>query len=492
MIDPETRLFCPLAQSLEGDREQLRLNALAKLGALESNGVLVFDEAVQTAAHFLDIPICILGFFDRDRHWFKASVGLSRIGLMNELVTTRQLPRQESFCTQVLENQQAFRLDDVLAHPDFANRLLAQRYGIRAYLGVPLISSEGYCLGTLAVMDTNPHTFATKDINFLELVARWCMSEFERNFLLHQLDEHLADLASPNGDRRASTVSLTTLQSTKTALIAQMTQELCTPLTSILGMASVLTREIYGPLTEKQREYTNIVHTSSQQLLALVNEVLELGGLDDRSDQLNLTLTDIEMLCQQILVALDRVAQRREQQIQLTVEPGSRLWLLDKDKVRQILYQSLFNVIHSSSPNSTIRLHASRRQNQLSLSFWASHPWLGEGLSQAEIYTHQRLIQSAPSLDLASSAIVGWREWDADITPFPQAEAVVSIDTSTDSDCPKSSSSRQSLGLLLSHHLAELHNGSLSIQGSSEVGYRYVLRLPYLTEPCSHPSNSDT
>jgi hypothetical protein len=222
----------------------------------------------------------------------------------------------------------------------------------------------------------------------------------------------------------------------------------------------------------------------------MVNEVLELGGLDDSSDRLNLTLTDIEMLCQQILAALDRVAQHREQQMRLTVEPGLRLWLLDKDKVRQIFYHLLFNVIHSSSTNSTIRLHVSRRHNQLSLSLWTTHPWLGEGLPQAEVYAHRMLLQAASSCDLTSPAIASsWQEWDISVTPASTVEAVVSINASPDSDCPKSSSSRQSLGLLLSHHLTKLHNGSLSIQGSSEVGYRYVISLPYLTESYNHFNN---
>jgi signal transduction histidine kinase len=46
--------------------------------------------------------------------------------------------------------------------------------------------------------------------------------------------------------------------------MSQLTQDMRNPLTTITGMASMLSREIYGTLTPKQREYADIVHTSSK------------------------------------------------------------------------------------------------------------------------------------------------------------------------------------------------------------------------------------
>lgn len=485
MINPENRLFCldraNLEPAIDSQREHERLTILSEFELLQPSGVLVFDEATQTAAHFLETPICILGFLDRDRHWFKSAIGLSRIGLMNELVTSRQLLRGESFCTQVVNSCQVFMLNDVVADPVFANSLLAQRYGIRAYLGVPMVSSSGHCLGSLAVMDLSPREFTAKEISFLELAARWSMSEFERNHLLQQSQTNQS--ATSVGDRSQSLISATTTQSIKTALTAQMAQELCTPLTSILGMASVLTREIYGPLTDKQKEYIGIVHASSQHLLAVVNEVLELGGLDDGRDGLNLTCVDIEMLCQQALALLDRVAQHRQQQIRLTMEPGLRVWLLDKDKVRQILYHLVFNVIHSSSTESQIRVHISRRQGCLNLTLWTSHPWLGDGLPQAEIHANRLLTQPQASLSSDENSIASsWQTWEMQAIASNSIDAVA-IEALTKSNLPKLNSSRQGLGLLLSHHLTVMHGGSISIQGSAEAGYRYVISLPQRSEP---------
>ncbi|GAB4444806.1 MAG: hypothetical protein OHK0035_38880 [Cyanobacteria bacterium J069] len=434
---------------------------------MDAESVPVFEEATQTAAHLLDARICVLGLMDRHRQWFKSAVGLSRIGLMNELATTRQLPRTDALCRHVVESRQVLALSDASAHPDFSDSVLVQRYGIRAYLSAPLIASNGQCVGTLAIFSLQPRDFSTREVELLELIARWSMSEYERNCLLRRSPQPPARIPK---EAIASPPS----NSIKTDLIAQMAQELRTPLTSILGMASVLNREIYGPLTEKQKEYLAIVHNSGQTLLSLINEILELGSLNDTNCILNLAPIDVEMLCQQAFSTLQQVAQRREQRIRLTVEPGNRIWMLDKEKIRQMLYHLVFSVIQSASAESIIRVHISRKQSTLSITVWTSHPWLGEGLPAADLYTGQML--TPVELAQGQSSSFGW---GADTRKLQSSQA----DTAgADSATGSQNTLRQSLGLTLSRQLAELHGGSINIQGSAETGYRYVVSIPQATE----------
>ena len=489
MVSPESRLFCRLDHGSGLEREQKRLQVLAELGLLEADSVPIFEEATQTAAHFLDAPICVLGLMDRDRQIFKSAIGLSRIGLMNELAASRQLPRHEAFCSHVVDSQQVLVIPNTTAHPAFLNSLLVQRYGIRAYVGVPLLTSDGYCIGTLAIMELAPRQFSTKEVEFLELTARWSMSEFERNRLLKtqqfvEMSGYPPTPANPP-PLPSGAIDTSAISSVKAELITQMTQELRTPLTSILGMASVLNRQIYGPLTDKQKEYMDIVHNSGQYLLTLVNEILELGTLDDQNQYLDLSPVDVEMLCQQSLNTLKQVAERREQELRLTVEPGNRISLLDKDKVRQLLYHLVFSVIQASNGGSTIRVHISRKQTYLNLTIWTSHPWLGDGLPQAEIH----------SCDLFKHES-GWtggngssdRHWQSEASPDASNGAGVGLKigstptTKESEDRSKSSKNRRSLGLMLSQRLAEAHGGSITIQGSAESGYRYVINLPQFRE----------
>jgi signal transduction histidine kinase len=469
---------------VELDREDQRLLTLQQLGLLDTESIPVFDEVTQTAAHLLDVPICILGLIDRDRQWFKSAVGLSRIGLMNSLATTRQLPRHESFCNQVIEHQHVLMINDAAHHPDFSHSLLVNRYGIQAYLGVPLITSDGWCIGSLAVMETVAREFTNKDVEFLELLARWSMSEFERNRLLKM---HLTNLQIPDSSLSAPVSNGSTIcnhppqisssaMTVKAELIAQMTQELRTPLTSILGMASVLNREIYGPLTEKQKKYMDVVHTSGQHMLSVVNEILELGALNECSRDLNLSPVDIEMLCQQAFSTLEQTCQRREQNIRLSIEPGRRIWLLDKEKVRQMLYHLASRVIQSSNAGGIIRIHVSRKHSQLHITVWTSHPWLGDGLPYTELYT-----ASANSMNLIFDCHA-----DDSLDTVEPEETGDTEDSSSSSTVSgnktESDQTRHNLGIMLARQLAEIHGGMLTIQGSSESGHRYVLTLPQMSD----------
>lgn len=451
-----------------------RLQTLEQLKLLEPDTVPIFEEATQTAAHFLNAPICVLGLLERDRVWFKSAVGLSRIGLMNSLATSRQLPRADAFCTKVAESKRVLVVEDAATDARFAQYLLVQDYGIQAYLGAPLLTANGQCIGALAIMSLSPRKFSEQDAAFLELMARWVMSEFERSRLQQQA--HSSVVPSPTG-------SVAGVTRVKTNLLTQMTQDLCTPLTSILGMAKVLKQGIYASRPEKQQEYIQIIHDSGQHLLSLVNEIVDLGGLDDHPS-LILNPIDIEMFCQQVISTLQQAAERREQQIQLSVEPGNRIWFLDKDRVRQILYHLTFSLIQTSSSESIIRLHVSRKQQFLNIAIWATHPWLGEGIPQiaASSYSdyldyldHSASAYSALSCETETSSV-----WETPVSsPSVQSTEQWTAPNLGVAPTESSKESRQSLGIMLSQQLAELHGGDVLLQGAEE-GQRYVVRLPQL------------
>lgn len=523
MVNVEKRSFDQLNAETESAGQQ-RLKALAELGLLEAETIPVFEAATQTAADFLEVPICILGFMDDNCHWFKSAVGLSRLGLMNQLATTRSLPTEESFCSHVVTNQQFLAINDTQdEEPTFANSLLVQRYGIRAYLGVPLMDFSGNCLGAIEIMDLQPRTFTIRDIKFLELMASWSMSEFERNRLLKTIDSKTVYSAptlpsnnSSSGEAKTTAISPTINEplfaiQVKLELLAQLTQELRTPLTSVLGMANVVGREIYGPLTSKQKEYIEIIQNSGQYLLSMVNEISELGTQNESDQALNLTSVDIEMLCQQAINTLSDAAKRREQQIRLSLEQGrSRIWVLDKDKVRLLLYHLLLSTIQTATTGSVFHLHVSHKSNGLNVTISVSHPWLGTGLTQIDPCFYQlpafdasNCPQQVQSKNLHSSDSVSqlYSQWN-ELPPLAESDvepleySISSSDPQTvksDLELPQLKSNNistadnsrlyrscESLRLLLSCHLAKLHGGQISVQGTPESGYRYVVSLPQL------------
>ncbi|MGK7946145.1 MAG: GAF domain-containing sensor histidine kinase [Microcystaceae cyanobacterium] len=487
MVNPPYRLFCYLDGLSPAMREQKRLAVLKQLGLLETESVPVFDEATQTAARYLETPLCFLGMMVQDDFRIKSAIGLSRLGLMNPIASSRQISRQDAFSTYVVDSKQPLIIYDTLAESVFAQSMLVQHYGIRAYMGTPLITVEGDCIGALAVMDLEPHIFSLKDVEFLNLTARWCLREFEREQLsktiktevesdilfVHQStqEETPQSYPSPHIENQRQTTDHS-LSYVKLKLLGQLTQELRTPLTAIIGMSSVLQGEVFGSLSSKQKEYLNIIHTSGQHLNSVVEEILKLGLVEEQAPQIQLTSVNVEMLCQQSINSLSQIAQQKRLHLRLSVEPGQRIWLLDKERVRQAVYYLLLSLIESAESGGDIRIHVSHRTNKLNIAVWISHPWLGDGLPQ---------VLSYKNLNGQSSGHLSQYPELNDYLPQNQVLTVANLESalsgqSVTTESPQSP--QELLGLLLSCHLIESHGGKVVVQGSESSGYRYVLMLP--------------
>ena len=502
MTKPKNQLFCRLDGLTPSARREQRLTAIDKLGLLTGKSVSVLEEATQKAARFTGAPISVLGLVIEEEIWFKSAVGLSTTSLTDRLATERRIPLAESFSTYVIDSQQSLTIDNTLSSAIFADSILAQHYGIKTYLGVPLVTASGICLGTLEVMDWTARKFDDRDIDYLMLLARWCLGEFERTqsyteltgFEASQWQKSVSSLKTGIDSASihlASNRQLSTIASTeknacsntnpiKIRLLSQLTQELKTPLTSVIGMASVLYREVYGPLTVKQKEYLEIIHNSGQNLITLVDEIVSLGVLSDRASEIELAAVDIEMLCQQVINSLTDIAKQHQQKLNLSIEPGNRVWFLDKEKVRQALYYLIVSVLEMSEPGGEIRVHVSKRDRALNIAVGIIHPWLGEDFGTTKLHSqtitealrwHQNYPSDRIDLDLGNVAV-------SENQVLTASALMMAIDGDSTVDRNTNKIPRDILGLLFCCHLTELHQGQVVVRGSGS-SYRYLLQFPH-------------
>jgi len=430
----------------------------------------LFEEATQTAARFLGIPISFVGVVAQDAVVLKAATGLSQLGLMNPLARSRRLPLKDSLVNSVLSTRRSLILPDITENSPYAESYLVGEYSIRSYMGIPLLTADSECLGLLVAMDVSPHEFSAETIAFMELLARWSVSEYER----HQLAIALANPSTVNHSAPQATITNDHLLDTvRLTLMSQLTQDMRNPLITITGMANMLSREIYGPLTPKQREYANIVHTSSQYLLEIAKEVLELSGLDARMQPLQPTPVDVDMVGQHVERMLAPLLEKKSQEIRFTVEPGSRLWTLDRDVVRYLLYHLLFSIIQLAGEGGTLLVYSAERDSSLNISVKMAHPWLGDGIPNAVADLHQQLGEVDVEIALLARLL-------ARATGREEAATDGAVQACDFSTKPEILQSRETLSLLLSRHLIERHGGSLSLQGNPEMGYRFAIALPFL------------
>lgn len=441
---------------------QSRLEAITALGLDDSRSIPAFEEAIQLVREHLGMLVGWVSVVLEDTECLKATYGLSNLGLGNPLAEHRQLPLADSLSSYVLAHQQPWMVADVTQLPHLGVTSMMATYGLAAYCAVPLMTSQHQCIGVLAIMDRQPREFSPKDISFLAMAARWAMGEYERQ---------QGPAANQTSQAQMVRAEQAAVDAVRLHLIGQLIQDLRNPLTAVLGMTSMLSREIYGPLTEKQREYVDIVRSSSQTLMNQVDEILDLGLISPETNDLVAAPVDISRLGHQVIDTLAPLAETLSQTLDLTVEPNQGLWILDQHTVKQILYHAVFSLMHMASENSILRIHSSRKGQSLALALWVSNPWLGEGLPNSMIRLCQSLEQGHEShnleIALQTQGLLG-----NGLTPVAL--------------------SKHWLGLLLCQHLAQHHGGHLRLQGSDEAGYRLVITLPALrTNAAQLPSEAD-
>ncbi len=146
--------------------EERRLDILKEYEVLDTAAEKVFDDITALAARVCDTPIALLSFVDRDRQWFKSSVGLA----------VRETSRNVSMCSYAILHNEVFVIPDAAADERFSrNPLVTGEPYVRFYAGMPLVSPEGCAIGTLCVLDRVPHTLEQQQIDKLKALAHSAM-----------------------------------------------------------------------------------------------------------------------------------------------------------------------------------------------------------------------------------------------------------------------------------------------------------------------------
>ncbi|MEU1475348.1 GAF domain-containing protein [Streptomyces sp. NPDC001668] len=92
----------------------------------------------------------------------------------------RYMARDHGFCPHVVVRRKALVLEDVRDYPRFAGNPVVDEYGIRSYLGAPLIDSTGMVLGTVCVVDVEPRIWGKAGLETIKSSAAELVARLER------------------------------------------------------------------------------------------------------------------------------------------------------------------------------------------------------------------------------------------------------------------------------------------------------------------------
>jgi adenylate cyclase len=168
--------------------EPERLDALNSYAILDTLPEIGFDEITELAAQICDCPAALVSFIDPSRQWIKAKYGLP--------AELSECPREISVCKVTICNNDILYVPDLLSDERFnTSPLVTDGLKLRFYCGVPLITQDGYALGTLCVVDFKSRELSFEQREALRRLSRQTMVHLElrrqlieRNEMLRQLE----------------------------------------------------------------------------------------------------------------------------------------------------------------------------------------------------------------------------------------------------------------------------------------------------------------
>jgi signal transduction histidine kinase len=151
----------------------------------------------------------------------------------------------------------------------------------------------------------------------------------------------------------------------KIDFVHHVSYELRSPLTNIIGFAHFLGDPVTGPLTDKQREYLSYITTSTNALLAIINNILDLASIDAGAMTLNLGPVDIRRTMEAAAEGVQDRLVKSGIRLDIRAAPDIGKFTADERRVRQALFNLLANAVGFSPPGETVTFSAQRLKDEV-------------------------------------------------------------------------------------------------------------------------------
>ncbi|CAB4576981.1 unannotated protein [freshwater metagenome] len=230
----------------------------------------------------------------------------------------------------------------------------------------------------------------------------------------------------------------------KDRIVSVVSHEIRTPLTSIRGSLGLIDGGLMGQISPEAKRMISIAVESSERLMRLINDLLDVERIESGRRTLNLSSTPLDVLLADAVTVMQPIADVRS--VDIEFDAPSEMVLVDRDRILQVLTNLIQNAIKFSDPGSSIHLLAEKDDSHLTVTVRDE----GHGIPASHI--------------------------EAIFEPFHQVDV---------SDSGPSSGS--GLGLAICKEIVEAHGGTIWAERGVEQGAVFRFRIP-IRDP--HPFNA--
>ena len=235
------------------------------------------------------------------------------------------------------------------------------------------------------------------------------------------------------------------LQQLQDELMRDLSHDLKSPLTTIIGLSNLLKEEKLGTLNQRQISYTEMIYNSGKRIVSSVNDLLDLTRLTSQKIQFNFETLNLKTVCQEIYQQLEQKLATKAKyqgdncfpQLELELAPNAQRAIADRTYLNQILTRLLENALHSTSSEQLLGVRSELCSEWLAITVWNEEG----GLTQEQ----QQILVA---------------EFFQDVTFL------------------NSQQKNQGLKLILAQQLAQAHGGDISFISQQDYGSEFTLLLP--------------
>ncbi|HEY9655029.1 MAG TPA: ATP-binding protein, partial [Crinalium sp.] len=222
----------------------------------------------------------------------------------------------------------------------------------------------------------------------------------------------------------------------KSDFLANTSHEIRTPLSSILGFTHLMREQGFNASSKRHQEYLNIILSSGQHLLALINDILDLSKIEANQLDLYCEPTVVKAVCETAITLVREKASDKGLTLKLEIAPQVDTLVVDALRLKQMLFNLLSNALKFTSKGS-VGLQVSAIDGGLCFTVWDTGTGISEDQQQLLFRPYSQLVNAEANRDEGTG-----------------------------------------LGLALTQKLAELHGGSVEVSSTLGFGSRFTIVLP--------------
>lgn len=302
------------------DNDMERVAALQRYQILNTHRETAFDSICELACELFSCPISHISFLDADTEFIKAGIGVDGI---------ERVSRGVGFCSVAILRPEIMLIEDTLEHSLFANHpYVTGELKIRFYAAAPVITPDGYVIGALCIIDTQPRSMTEKEQQLLLKLGKVVMEQIELRFnnisLLQQRDE----------------------------FIAVASHEMRTPLTALRGAIQILHDRSDKIPPEVNNRLVDQANKSVNKLSHLVNGLFQASWITNKNFDLERTSFKLSTLIED---ACDFLRITGKFDIQIEGDTNVHV-VADEQKIEQVIVNLVENAIKYAPGSRTVHI----------------------------------------------------------------------------------------------------------------------------------------